>query len=210
MKPFDLSLYLVLAPDLCRAHDLSQTVRLAVAGGATMIQLRDKTADRAALIRTGRALRDLLDGSGVRLIINDDAVAAREIRADGLHIGQDDLSPAAARAIIGRKMILGQSVESPEAMARLDPSFVDYAGVGPVFATLSKPDHKPPIGFDGLARIIAQSPVPVVAIGGLKPDHVARALSAGAAGIAVVSAICGQPDPQAATRALRDRIEAAR
>lgn len=207
---FDLSLYLVLAPDLCRDHSMIETARLAVAGGATMVQLRDKQAGTAAMVETGLALRAALAGTGARLIINDDAHAAREIGADGLHIGQDDLTPAMARAIIGPRMILGQSVESPAAMARLDPGLVDYAGVGPVFATASKPDHKPPIGFDGLARIIATSPVPVVAIGGLKSGHIAQALDAGAAGIAVVSAICGQDDPRAATARLRREIDSAR
>ena len=92
--------------------------------------------------------------------------------------------------------------------AAVDPALIDYIGAGPVFATPSKLDHKVPVGFEGLAAQVAASPVPAVAIGGLKAEHVAQVLKAGAQGVAVVSAICGQPDPEAAARALRDRIDA--
>jgi len=104
--------------------------------------------------------------------------------------------------------VLGLSVETPALSAAVDPALVDYIGAGPVFATPSKRDHKAPVGFDGLAAQVAASPVPAVAIGGLKAANVAQALKAGAQGVAVVSAICGQPDPEAAARALKDRIDA--
>lgn len=210
MKPaFDLSLYLVLDPGLCAGIGMVDTARRAVAGGATMVQLRDKTGGTAAMIETGRALKRALAGSGARLIVNDDVEAALAIGADGLHIGQGDMAVAEARARIGEGMLLGLSVESPALAAAVDPHLVDYIGAGPVFATPSKPDHKAPVGFDGLAAQIAASPVPAVAIGGLKADHVAHALRAGARGVAVVSAICGQPDPEAAARVLRAEIAAA-
>ena len=93
---------------------------------------------------------------------------------------------------------------------RIDPSVVDYVGIGPVFATATKPDHKKPIGFEGLARIVAAAPVPAVAIGGVKAEHAVPALAAGAKGIAVVSAICGQPDTKAAARRIADAIKKAR
>ncbi|MGE4528709.1 MAG: thiamine phosphate synthase [Rhodospirillaceae bacterium] len=206
MTGFDLSLYLVLDPDLCRAHSMVETARLAVAGGATMVQLRDKTAGTAGLVATGLALKAALRGTGVPLIVNDDLEAALAIDAEGLHVGQDDLPAGEARQRLGPGKILGLSVET-EAAARLtDPSVVDYVGISPVFATATKPDHKPPVGFAGLARIAAASPVPTVAIGGLKAAHVAPTLEAGADGLAVVSAICGQPDPQAAARQLADAI----
>ncbi|MGO4134390.1 thiamine phosphate synthase [Rhizobium brockwellii] len=210
MKAFDLSLYLVLDPDLCAGIGMVETARLAVAGGATMVQLRDKHAGTIGMIETGRALKQALDGTGALLIVNDDVEAAIAIDADGLHIGQEDMDAMRARTMIGRDMILGLSVESEALANAVDPDLVDYTGVGPVFATPTKADHKQPIGFDGLARLVKASPVPSVAIGGLKADHVVQVFAAGASGLAVVSAICGTPDPEAATRRIAAEIRKVR
>ncbi|TYC56096.1 thiamine phosphate synthase [Rhodobacterales bacterium] len=206
MKSFDLSLYLVLDPGLCAGIGMVETTRRAVAGGVTMIQLRDKTAGTAGLIETGRRLKDVLAGTGVKLIVNDDVDAVLAIGADGLHVGQSDMSAAEARRRLGGEAILGLSAETPDLIAAVDPAVVDYIGTGPVFATATKPDHHPPVGFDGVAALIAASPVPAVAIGGLKKEHVAQVLGAGADGLAVVSAICGQPDPRAAAAEIAAEI----
>lgn len=209
-KRFDLSFYLVLDPPLCGAAGVVETARAAALGGATMVQLRDKEADTIAVIETGLALKQALAGTGALLIVNDDVEAARAIRADGLHVGQEDMDVAAARARIGPDMLLGLSVETAALAAAIDPALVDYAGVGPVFATATKPGHKPPIGLDGLARLVAACPVPAVAIGGLKAVHARPVLAAGAEGLAVVSAVCGQPDPLAAAREMATAIAEAR
>ncbi len=206
MKRFDLSLYLVLDPDLCAGIGMVETARLAVVGGATIVQLRDKHGGTARMVETGLALKDVLRGTGALLVINDDVEAALAIGADGLHIGQDDMGPAAARAKIGPNMILGLSVETEALAAAIDPAIVDYAGIGPVFATPTKSDHKRPIGFDGLANLVKVAPVPTVAIGGLKSEHVASVFAAGADGLAVVSAVCGTPDPMAATLRIAEEI----
>ena len=212
MTRFDLSLYLVLDPGLCgergRGLGTVETARLAVAGGATLVQLRDKGGGTARTVETGRALKAALAGTDAKLIVNDDAEAAIAVGADGLHVGQSDLSVAEARARIGPEAILGLSVETPDQAARVDPALVDYVGAGPVFATPTKPGHTPAVGFQGLAAMVAASPVPAVAIGGLKAHHVAQALAAGAKGVAVVSAICGQHDPEAAARAIRAEVSA--
>ncbi|RWX07537.1 thiamine phosphate synthase [Rhizobium leguminosarum] len=210
MKAFDLSLYLVLDPDLCVGIGMVETARLAVAGGATMVQLRDKHAGTIGMIETGRALKQALDGTGALLIVNDDVEAAIAIGADGLHIGQEDMDASRARTLIGPDMILGLSVESEALAGAVDADLIDYTGVGPVFATPTKADHKQPIGFDGLARLVKASPVPSVAIGGLKADHVAQVFAAGAKGLAVVSAICGTPDLEAATRRIAAEIRKVR
>ncbi|TBC88211.1 thiamine phosphate synthase (plasmid) [Rhizobium leguminosarum] len=210
MKAFDLSLYLVLDPDLCVGIGMVETARLAVAGGATMVQLRDKHAGTIGMIETGRALKQALDGTGALLIVNDDVEAAIAIGADGLHIGQEDMDASRARTLIGPDMILGLSVESEALAGAVDADLIDYTGVGPVFATPTKADHKQPIGFDGLAKLAKASPVPSVAIGGLKADHVAQVFAAGAKGLAVVSAICGTPDPEAATRRIAAEIRKVR
>ncbi len=206
MRPIDLSLYLVLDPDLCAGVGMVETARAAVAGGATIVQLRDKHASTAEMISTGHALKAALVGTGALLVINDDVEAAVAIGADGLHVGQDDMLVRRARERIGPSMLLGLSVETEALAAAVDPALVDYAGIGPVFATPTKPDHKQPIGFDGLGRLTRTCPVPAVAIGGLKVEHVQAVFASGAQGLAVVSAICGASDPEAAARDIADRI----
>ena len=211
MKPaFDLSFYLVLDPVLCGGTDgMVRTAVASVSGGATMVQLRDKDGGTARMIETARALKRALAGSGALLVINDDVDAAIAVGVDGLHIGQDDVPAAEARGRIGPGMILGLSVETAELAAAVDPRLVDYAGIGPVFATATKPDHKPPLGFDGLARLAAICPVPAVAIGGLKVTHAQAVFAARAKGMAVVSAVCGREDPLDASRIVRQAIERA-
>ena len=196
-----LRLYLVTDPVLCRDTGVVETVRQAVAAGVTMVQLRDKEATQAAMIETARSLKAALAGTGVPLVINDDVEAAVAADADGAHIGQGDLSPVLARAILGPDRILGLSCETPQSVRASDPSVVDYLGLGPVFATPTKEDHKRPIGFEGLATMAALSSIPTVAIGGLKAQHHKTVLASGADGSAVVSAICGQADIAAATAA---------
>ncbi|WP_233842554.1 thiamine phosphate synthase [Dyella sp. 2HG41-7] len=197
-KPFDLSLYLVLDPDLCREHSMVETACAAVAGGATVVQVRNKQASTAERIALAREVKDALRGTSALIVMNDDIDAAVEAGVDALHIGQRDVAPALARTRIGPDMILGLSVNSEFAAQAVDPAVVDYIGVGPVFATPTKPDHEKPIGFDGLARIVTLCPVPAVAIGGLKKAHIRQVFAAGAQGMAVVSAICGTPDPMQA------------
>lgn len=210
MKAFDLSLYLVLDPDLCQQHSMIETAREAVAGGATIVQLRHKLVSTQERIALARALIDTLRGTGAKVVMNDDVTAAVEAGVDGLHIGQGDMTPALAREHIGSQMILGLSVNTENAAHLVDPAIVDYVGVGPVFATPTKPDHEKPLGFDGLARVIAASPVPTVAIGGLKQHYIQSVFDAGADGIAVVSAICGTPDPRHAAHDLWAQIRSCR
>jgi thiamine-phosphate pyrophosphorylase len=207
MRTIDLSLYLVLDPGLCAGFGMVETARAAVAGGATIVQLRDKHADTPLMIETGRALKAALSGTGALLIVNDNVEAAVAIGADGLHIGQEDMDAPTARARIGDDMILGLSVETEALAAGIDPAIVDYAGIGPVFATSTKADHKEPTGFAGLARLVRVCPVPAVAIGGLKAAHVGDVFAAGANGLAVVSAICGTRDPEAAAREIAENIK---
>ena len=208
-RSLDLSLYLVLDPDLCAPIGMAETARQAAAAGATAIQLRHKTASTALRIALGREILAAIGGRAA-FIVNDDAEAAVALGADGLHIGQNDIAPSLARSIIGAKMQLGLSCESPERAVAVDRDIVDHIGAGPVFATATKSDHEPPIGLDGLGRVVAASPVPAVAIGGLKMAHVADVFAAGAAGLAVVSAICGTPDPGQATRALAETLDTER
>lgn len=176
-------------------------MRAAAKGGARIIQIRDKTAPDAQIAALIEALLPEVAALGVCLIVNDRVEVALATGAHGLHIGQGDGDPVAIRRRLPPGMILGLSVET-EDQARLVPACVDYAGVGPVRATPTKPDHAAPMGFDGLARITALVPVPSYAIGGLKQGDAASLRAAGAVGMAVVSAVTRAADPVAATRAL--------
>ncbi|MBS9403474.1 thiamine phosphate synthase [Halomonas sp. TRM85114] len=196
----NLSLYLITDPHLCAEHGLVETVVAAVHGGVTIVQLRDKHASDGELIDQARRLKEALAGTGVPLVINDRLAVAEESGADGLHLGQDDGDVIEARRALGPNAILGLSVQTHEQLAHVDHSRLDYLGLGPVFATPSKGDHAQPIGFEGLASLAAASPLPAVAIGGLKAEHADAVRAAGAQGAAVISAICGQPDPEAAAR----------
>jgi thiamine-phosphate pyrophosphorylase len=201
-----LRLYLVTDAVLCTTPDLVTTVRLAVANGVTMVQLREKTATTAQRVQMALALKEALAGTGVPLVVNDDVAAAVAADVDGAHIGQGDMSIAQARALLGPDKILGLSCETSQAVQAADPALVDYLGLGPVFGTATKTDHAQPIGLDGLAQLVALSPLPNVAIGGLKATHIGDVHKSGADGMAVVSAICGQADPAAATRAFKALI----
>lgn len=199
----DLSLYLVTDAGLCRAYGLERTVEEAVAGGVSVVQLRDKHADDATLIRQARRLKAVLAGSGVPLIINDRLNVALESGADGLHVGQSDATVLKARQALGEHAILGLSINTRQELDAAPVEALDYVGLGPVFATASKQDHAAPLGFAGLAALAGASRLPSVAIGGLKAEHVDQVFAAGAQGLAVISAICGTPDPRRAAQALR-------
>ena len=175
----------------------------AARGGAWAVQLRDKTAGDAEVAALVRLLLPDLRAMDVKLIVNDRLAVAVETGADGLHIGQGDGDPAAARAALGPGRLLGLSIETVAQCAAI-PAGVDYIGAGPVRATATKPDHAAPIGFEGLAAIVGASPVPAVAIGGIGAGDAAALRRAGAVGMAVVSAVVRAPDPEAATRALLD------
>lgn len=180
---------------------MAEQARAAARGGAAWVQLRDKTAlddDLAALVRL---LLPEITALGALLIVNDRIEVALTAGAHGLHIGQGDGDAVAIRQRMPPGMILGMSIETL-AQARLIPPGVDYIGAGPVRATPTKPDHATPIGFDGLAQIVAATALPTFAIGGLKPGDATAVRTAGAIGMAVVSAVTRAPDPAAATRAL--------
>ena len=190
-----LRLYLVTDPVLCADLGVIETVQRAVAGGARMIQLRDKHASTAERVFLARGLMTALKGTDVPLIVNDDLEAAIASGADGAHIGQGDGDPDRARAMLGPDRILGRSCETIQTVEAASAMPVDYLGLGPVFATSTKADHKTPTGIDDLAAMIAKTQLPTVAIGGLNATHVPDVMAAGADGLAVVSAICGQRDP---------------
>lgn len=212
MRPVvDLSVYLVLDPDLCGgAQGMIETTRAAVQNGATCVQLRAPHWKKRALVEYGRALMQVLKDTGVPLIVNDHADVCLAVGADGLHVGQDDLSPEDARALIGPEKVLGLSVSNTEQLAAVHTALVDHLGIGPIFLTQTKTDTAAQLGIEGFAALARRKPCPVVAIGNVKVPIVADLIRSGADGVAVVSAICGQRDPGAATRALVEAVRKAR
>ncbi len=206
---FDLSLYLVTDPEMTARRGLVETVVAAVAGGATIVQLRDKTGHARALAEAGRALLARLRPLGVPLLVNDRIDVAHAIEADGVHVGQDDLPPAVARTILGPQAIIGLSITAAAELGTVDTA-VDYVGLGPLFPTGTKADAAPALGETGFATLRRSIARPVVAIGGITLDNTARTIAAGADGIAVVSAICASEDPRAAAQRLSRAVAAAR
>ena len=179
----------------------------ALRGGVDMIQLRDKQLADADLMRAAREFRAAADAAGALFILNDrpDLVAA--CGADGVHVGQDDGSIAAARAAVGPDRIVGRSTHAPEqgAAAAADPE-VDYLAAGPVHATPTKPG-RPAAGLEYVGWAAANVTKPWFAIGGLDAGNVGEVVARGATRIVVVRAITGAADPEAAARALRERLE---
>ena len=207
----DLSVYLVLDPDLCGgAQGMIETTRAAVQNGATCVQLRAPHWKKRALVECGRALKSVLADFNVPLIINDHADVCLAVDAEGLHVGQDDLSPLDARAIIGNEKILGLSVSTTQELAAVDIRLVDHLGIGPIFSTSTKPDASAALGLGGFAALASRKPCPVVAIGSVKVPIVGDLIQAGADGVAVVSAICGQANPGEATKKLVRAVQSAR
>jgi thiamine-phosphate pyrophosphorylase len=208
-QSLDLGLYLVTDRALCLDRPLADVVARAVAGGVRVVQLREKQADTREFVELGRALLALLVPRGVPLIINDRLDVALAIGAQGAHLGQSDMPVAEARRLMGPQAILGLSVETMDQLREaegLPPGLVDYYGLSPIFQTPTKTDAGPGWGLAGLgqarATVDAGTKRQLVAIGGIGPDNAASVLRCGAHGLAVVSAICSAPDPEAASRAL--------
>lgn len=204
MKPYiNYSLYLVTDEvERCR-YGLVETVRRAVEGGVTLVQYRSEKLTYEEQKAQVLPLQQYLRSVGVPLLINDNVPLAVEIDAEGIHIGQDDMPVAEARALIGPDKILGLTVTTAEQMASVNTELVDYIGCGPVFPTITKEDAPPPMGVEGWAELAKLSPLPIVAIGGLNAERTAAIRATGlAAGVAVVSAICAAENPTAAAQQL--------
>jgi thiamine-phosphate pyrophosphorylase len=211
-KPLDVRLNAIIDPDNTGGHDLVVLAGLCAEGGATLVQLRDKRGDTHVRVAQARLIKTVLEPYAVPLVINDRVDVALAARADGVHVGPDDMAPADARALLGPEAILGVSIKNTAAAEAAPVGVFDYAGVGGVYATLSKQQDNPPIGPEGLARIAAvlrrRAPnVPVVGIAGIDAGNAAAVIAAGANGVAVISALSLAPDPAAAARALRAVVD---
>ncbi|NPV83615.1 MAG: thiamine phosphate synthase [Candidatus Aminicenantes bacterium] len=208
-RPVDLSLYLVTDRRLAGNRPLTEVVSKAVAGGVTVVQLREKDCSSREYLELAMELKKILP-PGVPLLINDRLDVALAAGADGIHLGQSDLPAKIARKYLGPRAIIGLSVENLEQLEEAKNLPVDYLAISPVFSTPTKTDTGPAWGLEGLARARKLTALPLVAIGGLNEQNAAEVIRAGADGLAVVSAICAAADPEQAARRLRALIDEAR
>jgi thiamine-phosphate pyrophosphorylase len=205
--PFDpRTVRLIAITDSLRdgPRGLALRAAAAVAGGTTMLQLRLKEESARSLVEIARTIQMM--APEVPLIINDRADVALAAGAAGVHVGVDDLSPALLRRVAPPGFIIGASVGSDDEVARA--AGADYVGIGPVFATGSKADAGAAIGPERFGELARRCGLPAVAIGGITSERVSAVLSAGAAGVAVISALFGASDPTIAARAMRDALDA--
>lgn len=204
MKPnVDYSLYLVTDRDLMSAPTMEETVAQAIAGGCTVVQLREKDMGGGAFLAEARAVLPITRAAGVPLIINDRVDVALAVGADGVHVGQSDLPAREVRRLIGPDMLLGVSCATMEEAMAAQADGADYLGVGAMFATDTKTDTRP-VSKETLCAIRAAVDIPIVIIGGINPKTAPLFYGTGISGLAVVSAIVAQPDIAAAARQLKE------
>lgn len=212
LKPIrDWRLYVVTDKELSLGRSHVEIARLALAGGADVIQLRDKTASRRDFHDAAVTIRRLTKEAGAVFIVNDWIDVAVAVKADGVHVGQDDLNPAMARYRLKESRLLGVSISSVEQALQAEADGADYVSVSPVFdARSSKPDAGEPLGLELVRRCVQACSIPVMAIGGITPANAAGVIEEGACCVAVITAVTLAKDLTAAARSLTEIIQRAK
>lgn len=205
-KECNYGLYLVTDSGLSRGRSHEEIVTCAIRGGVSVVQLREKDCCTRDMIEMGRRILAVCRAHGVPLIVNDRLDVALAIDADGIHVGQEDMPVPIARKLLGPDKILGVTAHTVEETLKAIEEGADYIGASPIFATATKADAGKPIGLEGLREIAAACKIPVVAISGINAANAAETIRAGAAGVAVVSAIVGAEDVEGAARELADIV----
>ena len=188
----------------------AELAKMAIEGGADTIQFRQKDGSTRELVESAQGVQAVCARHGVSLIVNDRADIALAIAATGAHFGQDDLPIAVGREILPPEMIIGASARTEDKILEAISAGADYIGFGPIYQTSSKPDAELPKGLEALRRMSEIAQCPVIAIGGITVETAYEVIRAGAYGIAVISAVCGQADPEAATRRLWSEVQRAK
>src|SRR5947209_14890826 len=202
-----LALHVLTDREWSRGRDMLSVAAAALDGGATVIQLRDKAASTRLLIEEGLALRALTRERGALLIVNDRVDVALAVEADGAHVGQEDMPAGLARRLLGPKHILGVSAANIEEADEAVAGGADYLGVGPIFPSPGKADAGPATGEHLLTELAKRYTIPLIAIGGITAENAAEVMRAGAAGVAVITAVVYAEDITAASRLLRRAVE---
>lgn len=185
--------------EICPGRTHLEIARAAIAGGARIVQIRDKNASDRDFYEAAMAIRMLTADAGAVLFVNDRVHIAAAVEADGVNVGQDDIPVSAARGILGPKAIIGLSCNCIEQAIEAENQGADYVGFGPVFPTYTKHDAGPVSGIKTLKLVCEKVKLPVVAIGGIGASNIAEVAAAGATGAAVISAIVCADDMTAAT-----------
>ena len=206
MNPYRL--YLV-TDDQQDLYTLINVVKEAVAGGVTMVQVREKSNDIQSFITRAQVVKTILQGTGVPLIINDRVDVALAVDADGVHLGQSDMPAQMARTLIGPNKLLGLSIENEQQLMEANTLPLDYIGLSAIFATPTKTDTLKQWGIAGLQKAVNVSQFPIVAIGGINNRNLDQIINTGVDGVALVSAICHANDPKSAAAALLKQIQTA-
>ncbi|MDQ3854806.1 MAG: thiamine phosphate synthase [Chloroflexota bacterium] len=206
----DFSLYVITDPDVSRGRMHQEVVRLALEGGATVIQYRDKSATLRRMLQVGAQLRELTRQHGATFIVNDRPDLAIALEADGVQVGPEDLPPDIVRKIVGPDMLIGVSVDHPEDAREAEAKGADYLAARPVFPTRWNADRRPTMGSAGLAKIVQAVNIPVLGAGGINRDNLPEIFKAGAAGPALTSAVVAAEDPREAARRLRQLLDSYR
>jgi thiamine-phosphate diphosphorylase len=207
-------LYVIIDPDACRGRSAVDVARLALQGGASVIQWRDKRREKGDQLPDARAIRDLCIQHDALLIVNDHADLALAAGADGVHLGQHDLPPELVRPLVPKGSVIGVSTNNADEARRAVEHGASYVAIGAVFPTGSKePERTRAASIERVREVKAavspstgSGPVPVVAIGGINASNLDEVIAAGADAVAVISAVCGADDPQAAARELASRF----
>ncbi len=196
-------LYVILDRKSQRGRSFLETARAAIKGGADVIQLRDKELSAKELIRQGAPVRELTRQTETLFIVNDRLDVAVALRADGVHLGQDDLPIDAAKRIIGPKVLIGKSSHSLEQALEAEREGADYIGVGPVFATPTKPSYLP-VGLRLVKEVSERIKIPFIAIGGVDIENIQQVLDSGAVNVAVVRSVAGAENIEQSARELKE------
>jgi thiamine-phosphate pyrophosphorylase len=203
----NFALYVITDETIAGGRSHARIAKRAVAGGADVIQLRDKTCSPKELLRIAREFRTITRRTGTGFIINDRLDVAIACGADGVHLGQDDIPVSTARQLAPKGFIIGVSVGTVAEAIEAERGGADYIALSPMFTTASKENAGPGHGLARLAAIKRAVSVPVIAIGGINRQNVRDVITAGADGIAVISAVVASPDITAAARELKDLVQ---
>lgn len=204
MNPYRL--YLV-TDDKQNIETLKRVVAEAVAGGVTMVQVREKQGDVRTFMTRVLAVKSILQGTGVPLIVNDRVDVALAVDADGVHLGQSDMPVGIARLLLGKDKLLGLSIENEQQLIEAQSLPVDYLGLSAIFTTPTKTNTKKEWGIKGLTNAVAQSALPIVAIGGINAANLDAVMASHVAGVALVSAICHAQSPKQAAINLLEQMD---
>ncbi len=197
-------LYVLISGNIA-ARSVNETARLVIDGGADAIQLREKTISDDEFISLAGEIRDITTKRGIFLIINDRVNVARELNADGVHLGQHDMSITEAREIIGNGKIIGVSTHNIIQARQAQKDGADYIAIGPVYPTTTK-DYEPPIGLEVIQEISREINIPFLAIGAITLENLDKVLKAGASRVAVCSAIISSNDILSSTKIFKEKL----